>query len=107
MGQIDKEKEGKRGGEEVRCGSGGLRALPPGVLSRCQEADRFRLCGHESACSVLCCQGSCLSIYLQRTSIQNMHECSPFRAGGQFNKVPALNDMLAVNIIQIYATKWI
>lgn len=31
---------------------GGLLALPPGVLSSCQEADRFPLSGLESACSV-------------------------------------------------------
>lgn len=35
-----------------RVGAGGLLALPPGVLSSCQEADRFPLSGLESACAV-------------------------------------------------------
>lgn len=85
---VMSHEEGVGGGwdreikRKKRRGVGGLgRAvtLPPGVLSRCQEDDRFLLSGHESACSVLSCQGPCLSIYLQHTSIQNMHEHSPFR----------------------------
>lgn len=65
-------------------GWGGLHALPPGVLSRCQEADRFLLSGHESAGSVFPCQGPCLSIYLLQ-HIHSQHAASsPFRRrGGQ------------------------
>lgn len=65
----EEKERGEREGEEVR--GWGLLALPPGVLSSCQEADRFPLSGLESACSVFSDQHSCLSIYLQHTSSQN------------------------------------
>lgn len=60
MGHRDKGKgeEGEGswkglGSEDgVGEGAGGLLALPPGVLSSCQEADRFPLSGLESACAV-------------------------------------------------------
>lgn len=71
------EKERGRGGE----GGGGLLALPPGVLSSCQEADRFPLSGLESACSVFSYTSSCLFIYLQHTSSQSTHEYSAVGVG--------------------------
>lgn len=80
MGPGDKERGDREREEEVWVGEvvvlvvGLLLALPPGVLSSCQEADRFPLSGLESACSVFPDQRSCLSIYLQHTSSQSTHQ---------------------------------
>lgn len=73
MGQRAKERG--RGGVGEREG-GRLLALPPGVLSNCQEADRFPLSGLECACAVYC-----VSIYLQRTYSQSTHEYRAVREG--------------------------
>ena len=95
----DKEKEEKGGEGWGGVGWGGLLTLPPGVLSRCQEADRFLLSGHESACSVLSCQS--LLIYQQHTSIQSMSKRSSLRAGVKSTKI--LQEMLCdINILQTF-----
>lgn len=73
----EKERRTWRGGAS----GGGLLALPPGVLSSCQEPDRFPLSGLESVCSMFSLyQCSCLSIYLQH--VQSQHAWVPSSQGG-------------------------
>lgn len=80
----EKERRTWRGGAS----GGGLLALPPGVLSSCQEPDRFPLSGLESVCSVFSLyQRSCLSIYLQHGQSQHARVPSS-QGGGPYNKVP-------------------
>lgn len=101
MGQRDKGR-GER--EELWMGGGGLLALPPGVLSSCQEANRFPLSGLECACSVFACTSGTACPFICST---RPGELSPLMVGVHLTESLLLLPIASSKLIENMQTnKW-